>query len=410
MTDWETRYYEAEASHTEANGMLTAENERLKRLHTDAFHEAERWKEREAEARRALSEERTQVNVLIAGLTEQTVRTDDAQASESIAQLAMERLRSYAENVAAAANNVIEECQRRSADVEQGRARAITVPWLDLNVLRQTIAMKPGADRAQVLFDQECADTVALEAQTECVHETGRDWTEDAAHENGNYQNQCVECGEFFIGHKRRHVCKLCVAAYSGSCHQSGREVPPSGIVVPPIGPHPELTMAVNQPRPVPDAVVRGLREAASAVEAGHWCAPIYFVGLLRNAADLLMSRHQVNRDDARDAERWRRLKALISGTNVLVQYHADEGRDLILDEDPEHFEQVVDSWPESDSQFVAGKESEVTPEPVEVIQPCPDCDGRGMRSHSAPGHISAYTCGRCKGRGHIPADSRPAI
>jgi len=37
-----------------------------------------------------------------------------------------------------------------------------------------------------------------------------RDWTEDAAHENGQYQNQCVTCKELFIGHKRRHVCKKC--------------------------------------------------------------------------------------------------------------------------------------------------------------------------------------------------------
>lgn len=37
-----------------------------------------------------------------------------------------------------------------------------------------------------------------------------RDWTEDAGHENGNYQCKCTDCGEFFIGHKRRVVCKMC--------------------------------------------------------------------------------------------------------------------------------------------------------------------------------------------------------
>lgn len=36
------------------------------------------------------------------------------------------------------------------------------------------------------------------------------DWPEDAAHENGNYQCQCCECGKVFIGHKRRVVCKAC--------------------------------------------------------------------------------------------------------------------------------------------------------------------------------------------------------
>lgn len=35
-------------------------------------------------------------------------------------------------------------------------------------------------------------------------------WTEDFPHENGNYQNKCRECGNEFLGHKRRVVCKLC--------------------------------------------------------------------------------------------------------------------------------------------------------------------------------------------------------
>lgn len=37
-----------------------------------------------------------------------------------------------------------------------------------------------------------------------------RDWTEDASHENGKYQNRCVYCGQMFIGHKRRNCCRLC--------------------------------------------------------------------------------------------------------------------------------------------------------------------------------------------------------
>jgi len=36
------------------------------------------------------------------------------------------------------------------------------------------------------------------------------DWTEDATHENGNYQCRCIQCGVGFIGHKRRVVCKKC--------------------------------------------------------------------------------------------------------------------------------------------------------------------------------------------------------
>lgn len=38
MTDWEARYYEAEASHTEANGMLTAERDAA-RIARDAWNE-----------------------------------------------------------------------------------------------------------------------------------------------------------------------------------------------------------------------------------------------------------------------------------------------------------------------------------------------------------------------------------
>lgn len=36
------------------------------------------------------------------------------------------------------------------------------------------------------------------------------DWPEDFTHENGNYQNKCCKCGEPFMGHKRRVVCRLC--------------------------------------------------------------------------------------------------------------------------------------------------------------------------------------------------------
>lgn len=35
-------------------------------------------------------------------------------------------------------------------------------------------------------------------------------WTEDFAHENGQYQCLCCKCEKVFMGHKRRTVCKLC--------------------------------------------------------------------------------------------------------------------------------------------------------------------------------------------------------
>jgi hypothetical protein len=39
---------------------------------------------------------------------------------------------------------------------------------------------------------------------------SARDWVEDFPHENGNYENHCVGCHLSFIGHKRRHICKVC--------------------------------------------------------------------------------------------------------------------------------------------------------------------------------------------------------
>lgn len=41
----------------------------------------------------------------------------------------------------------------------------------------------------------------------------GGDWPEDFEHENGRYQCKCSACGETFIGHKRRVVCKACAEA-----------------------------------------------------------------------------------------------------------------------------------------------------------------------------------------------------
>ena len=37
-----------------------------------------------------------------------------------------------------------------------------------------------------------------------------RDFPEDRKNENGNYHCLCSRCGEQFIGHKRRALCKVC--------------------------------------------------------------------------------------------------------------------------------------------------------------------------------------------------------
>lgn len=38
----------------------------------------------------------------------------------------------------------------------------------------------------------------------------GKNWAEDAGHENGNYTNKCNLCDSMFLGHKRRVICKEC--------------------------------------------------------------------------------------------------------------------------------------------------------------------------------------------------------
>ena len=39
---------------------------------------------------------------------------------------------------------------------------------------------------------------------------TAKDWPEDFDDENGQYCNRCFYCGELFLGHKRRIICKVC--------------------------------------------------------------------------------------------------------------------------------------------------------------------------------------------------------
>lgn len=43
------------------------------------------------------------------------------------------------------------------------------------------------------------------------MHRKLRNWNGDLEHENGEYENTCISCGNSFIGHKRRTSCRLCV-------------------------------------------------------------------------------------------------------------------------------------------------------------------------------------------------------
>lgn len=49
-----------------------------------------------------------------------------------------------------------------------------------------------------------------IEAYESTKTEQPVDWTEDATHENGNYQCRCLNCNRLFMGHKRRLICKDC--------------------------------------------------------------------------------------------------------------------------------------------------------------------------------------------------------
>lgn len=78
--------------------------------------------------------------------------------------------------------------------------------------------------RKQKTLDREIYDTLmnqisrlndnyrklALSSPSNEQEKKSRNWEEDLPHENGNYQCSCIKCGNFFFGHKRRVVCKVC--------------------------------------------------------------------------------------------------------------------------------------------------------------------------------------------------------
>jgi hypothetical protein len=46
-------------------------------------------------------------------------------------------------------------------------------------------------------------------------------WPEDFSHENGNYSNQCCVCHSWFMGHKRRPICKVCASPTAKPTNQA---------------------------------------------------------------------------------------------------------------------------------------------------------------------------------------------
>ena len=67
-------------------------------------------------------------------------------------------------------------------------------------------------------YSQKCFYCINYEYHTNDAAQTlidnyesnEKDYTEDINHENGNYENIGCGCGDHFIGHKRRVLCKEC--------------------------------------------------------------------------------------------------------------------------------------------------------------------------------------------------------
>lgn len=61
-------------------------------------------------------------------------------------------------------------------------------------------------------YNPESFESYFERADSPLVEEKPRahDWVEDWHDENGQYENQCLECNAIFIGHKHRHTCKVC--------------------------------------------------------------------------------------------------------------------------------------------------------------------------------------------------------
>jgi hypothetical protein len=69
---------------------------------------------------------------------------------------------------------------------------------------------------------------------------SARDWTEDFAHENGNYMCRCCVCKRLFAGHKRRVVCKVCATTAAPAkvvpADRSARKDQPNAVSAPVAG------------------------------------------------------------------------------------------------------------------------------------------------------------------------------
>ncbi|MEO1830003.1 MAG: hypothetical protein ABGX82_14425 [Pseudomonas sp.] len=119
-----------------------------------------------------------------------------------------------------------------------GALARVAVLEAELAELRKRVCVPEGwmvvpsqcTSQMEDAYDQQCADDnaygcsmhlPAYEAMLAAAPApVERNWPEDAEHENGEYFCRCAHCGNQFIGHKRRVVCKACSAAPVGLVEQ----------------------------------------------------------------------------------------------------------------------------------------------------------------------------------------------
>lgn len=105
-------------------------------------------------------------------------------------------------------------------EVEESAASAVPLTWIDSELYADLVDMLPNSTVMvrDVTFRKTQFSNYdkplfraspTPPAKSEPITVT-RDWVEDFTLENGQYYCQCRDCGNQFIGYKRRIICKVC--------------------------------------------------------------------------------------------------------------------------------------------------------------------------------------------------------
>lgn len=96
------------------------------------------------------------------------------------------------------------------------------------------------------------------------------DWTEDYAHENGNYMCSCINCKKQFFGYKRRIVCRVCAKPDPVPLVSADAILHGLGVMLD--GKHVPLENFYTKPEPFNPDLMREDRDARSELdrEDGH--------------------------------------------------------------------------------------------------------------------------------------------